>query len=292
MTMLEKIVKTLKPSSIKLIAEGQIGARLVTYPNGMQAIMKVASSKTTKTKREKQKGIDVETMPNREVAFYKLSKLLGWDIVPETVLHEFHGFPASFQQYMTSAKLYEIEPRLKDPKDPTKGHDAWVIALRETLRDKVPLEDTLRLTVLDFLAGARDRHAANYGVRLDLEGTKARWRLIGWDNGCTFGLTQERYKCVAHKYLFRFAMDLSPVWDALRGLQRSTLQSELRGLIGDEAVDHVWLRSQFILTFPHRMPWKTLSQGNDAAESFPSYSEFFKPMVGTRPFYILQSQSM
>lgn len=289
MTMLETCVKLFKPTSVKMLAEGQVGARLVTYPNGLQAIMKIASAKTTKRGTGEQKGIPTETMPKREVAFYRLSKLLGWDVVPETVLHDFHGFPASFQQYITSAKLYDVEPRLRNP---GKNKDAWVIALRETLRDKVPFEDTLRLTMLDFLAGARDRHAANYGVRLDVTNGKARWRLVGWDNGCTFGLTQARYKCVAHKYLFRDAIDLQPVWDALRAVRRPELQSALIDLIGSEAVDHVWLRLQFVLAFPHRMPWRTLSQGHDESDAFPSYAEFFKPMVGTKPFFILQTQAL
>jgi len=289
MTQLETIVKRMKPVSIKMIAEGNVGARLVTYPNGAQVVMKICSSVTTKNQRTTQRGLPTETEPKREVAFYRLCKLLGWDIVPETVLGEFAGFPASFQQYMTAAKLYDVEPRLRNP---GKNRVAWQIALRETLRDKVPFEDTLRLTVLDFLAGSRDRHAANYGVRLDVSANKARWRLIGWDNGCSFGLTQALYKCVAHKWVFRYAFDLSTVWDDLRRIRRSELASALSGLIDDEAIDHVWHRVQFVLTFPHRMPWKTLSQGHDDGDSFPSYAEWFKPMLGTKPFYILQTQAL
>jgi hypothetical protein len=285
----EMCVRKFEPQSIKLIAEGKVGARLVTYKTGMQAIMKIALTKTTKRKSDLQKGIPVETMPKREVAFYRLSKLLGFDVVPETILHNFHGYSASFQQYVTSAKLYDLEPRLRYPE---KDKGAWVIALRETLRDKVPTDDTLRLTVLDFLACARDRHAANYGVRLDVSGPKARWRLVGWDNGCSFGLTQERYQCVAHKYLFRYALDLEPVWKSLLAVRRSDLHAELCDFIDGEAVEHIWHRVQFITLFPHRMPWKTLSQGSDSPETFPSYAAFFQPMVGSKPFYILQTQSM
>jgi len=289
MTHFETTVGSMEPVSIKLIKEGKVGARLVTYPNGMQAVMKVASSKTTKNNCAMQRGLPTAKMPMREVAFYRLSKLLGFDVVPETILHTFHGVPASFQQYVTSARIYDLDQRLRHPE---KNKEAWVIALRETLRDKVPIEDTLRLTVLDFLAAARDRHGANYGARLEISSGKARWRLIGWDNGCTFGLTQERYHSVGHKYLFRYAFDLSSVWSALLSVKRSSLQSAMRGLLDEESVDHVWHRIQFMISFPHRMPWKTLSQGSDTPDTFPSYAEFFRPMTASKPFYILQTQAM
>jgi hypothetical protein len=289
MTFFESCVKQMKPSSIKMIAEGKMGARLVTYPNGMQAVMKIASAQTTKNQRAEQRGFKAEELPRREVAFYKLAKLCGFDeVVPETVLHSFNDVEASFQRYVTGVKIYDLDPRLQM----SAKRDEWPIALRQALRDKVQISDTARLTTLDFLACSRDRHAANYGARLDTSNGKARWRLVGWDNGCSFGLTQTRYHCVAHKHLFRYAFDLEPVWETLLNLRRSQLVSELGELLGEEAVDHVWHRSQFVLTFPHRMPWKTLSQGCDSPDSFPSYAEFFQPMVGTKPFYILQTQAM
>jgi len=287
MTPFETTVRLVKPSSIKMFSEGKVGARLVTYPNGMQAVMKVASAATTKQNRRTQRHIDVEAMPSREVAFYRLSKLLGFDIVPQTVMHEFQGFPASFQQYVTSVKLYDLDERLRKP----DNKEAWIVALRETLREKVPFDDTLRLTVVDFLACARDRHAANYGARLDVTSGKARWRLVGWDNGCAFGLTQEHYHCVAHKYLFRYAFDLSPVWETLNAVNRSKLNEALGDVLSSEAIDHVWMRVQFMLLFPHRMPFQTLSNGNDDPESFPAYRDFFKPMVTTTPLLVLHKQA-
>jgi hypothetical protein len=281
------VVHQSKPASLKLFAEGKVGARLVTYPSGVQAVMKVASKATTKHNRSVQRGIATEGMPKREVAFYRLSQALGWDVVPETVLGEFQGFEASFQQYVTSAKLYDVEPRLRKPDE----KEAWIVALRQTLRDKVPFDDTLRLTVLDFLACARDRHAANYGARLDVTSGKARWRIVAWDNGCSFGLTQAQYHCVAHKYLFRYAFDLSPVWETLKSITRSKLFDALNDLLSPEAIDHVWMRVQFMLLFPHRMPWQVLSNGSDDPESFPDYRDFFKPMVNNPPLlYVLQTQ--
>lgn len=285
MTPFETAIRVAKPASIKMLAEGKVGARLVTYANGLQAVMKVAHEATMKNGRREQCGISTVSMPFREVAFYRLSKLLGFDVVPETVLHDFQGFPASFQQYVTSAKLYDLEPKLRNP----DNKEAWIVTLRQTLRDKIPADDTLHLTVVDFLACARDRHAANYGARLDVTSGKARWRLVAWDNGCSFGLTQARYQCVAHKYVFRYAFDLSSVWETLNAITRSKLQDTLGGLIADEEIDDVWKRVQFILLFPHRMPWVTLSNGAADPESFPDYRDFFKPMVNNTPLlYVMQ----
>jgi hypothetical protein len=282
-TLFEITVKTTKPKSIRMFSEGRVGARLIRFANGIEAVMKVGTSAAMKDQRTLQAGIATATMPRREVAFYRLSKMLGFDIVPETVLGEFEGFPASFQQYVTCAKLYELDPRLRRMR---QDKEAWVIALRETLRDKVQSDDTLQLTVVDFLAGARDRHGANYGARLELVSNQTRWRLIGWDNGCTFGLTMARYHCIAHKYLFRHAFDLTMVWKRLRSLSRSQLVTTLKDLISEEEIDHVWLRSQFILAFPHRMPFAILSKGSDDPDAFPGYDEYFKPMTSDRPLFL------
>lgn len=290
-TAFEISVKQLKPEKMSLLKEGKVGSRLATYSNGIQAVVKIASTVATKRNRELQRGLPVTTFPRREVAFYRLCKILHkydpkFEVVPETILGEFEGVTASYQQYTTSARLVAIEPRLRKPND----REMWAISLRETLRDKLPPSDTLRLTVLDYLACSRDRHAANYGARLDIVDGKACWRAIGWDNGCSFGLTQKNYHCVAHKYLFRFAMDLEPVWDALQKIQRSDLVSGLGGLLLDEEIDHVWLRVQFMLLFPHRMPWITLSQGNDDVDSFPTYEKFFTPMANiAKPIYIMNT---
>ena len=229
MTFFEHIVTTQKPKGIRMMSEGKIGARLCTYKDGTQAIMKIGTAASTKTDRAMQRGIPTEFLPEREVAFYRLSRVIGFDVVPETVLGSFQGFPASFQQYVTSAKLYDVEPRLRK----TKDREAWAVVLRTTLRDVVPFADTLHLTVLDFLAASRDRHAANYGTRLDVSSGKTLLASDWMGNGCAFGLTQEMYHCVAHKHLFTYAFDLESVWERLQNVKRSSIVQALSGLISD-----------------------------------------------------------
>lgn len=288
MTAFERTVTKLKPKSGKMLAEGRVGARLVNFPNGIEAVMKIAHKDASKDKnRPMQCGIPVESIPRREAAFYALSKLLHFTVVPETVLGEFKGHKASFQQYMTSEKLYNLEPRLRKPRN---DKEKWVIALREVFREQVPRRDVIELTVLDFLACNRDRHAANYGVRLDIADGKARWRLVGWDNGCTFGYEQTKYHCVAHKYLFRYSFDLEPVWETLQSVTREAVISTLDPYLNTKETDHVWARLRFMLAFPYRMPWATLSRGEDDPDGFPAYSEFFRPMLPNHSLYILQSQ--
>lgn len=286
------IATTQQPVKVDMITEGKVGARLVTFRTGLQAVMKLAEKSAAKKQSQtKQYGIEIRSLPKREVAFYELSKLLGFEVVPETVLGTYEGETASYQQYVRSVKVYEIEPKLKD----VENEDQWVVAFRELMR-QFPEDDVTQLTLLDFLACARDRHGANYGARLDVKDSKARWRLIGWDNGVAFGETMERYHCVAHKYLYRFSFNFSKFWDKLEHLRHADLQDALEGLIEGSEIEHVWLRLQFLLAYPQRLPWHVLSQGAQSPSEFPSYASYFKPMCPdedrAKTAYVLQISEM
>lgn len=274
-SVFQHIVTTQQPAKLEMIHEGKVGARLATYGNGMQAVVKIAeASAPKKQSRTTQCGLPIRSLPRREVAFYRLAKLLGFEsVVPETVLGAIDGESASFQQYVQAVKLYELAPRLKNVQD----HDAWVVAFREAMRE-VPREDVVRLTLLDFIAGQRDRHGANYGVRIDIKDGKARWRLVGWDNGVAFGKTFERYKSVAHKYLFQFSFNIENEWSAVENMRRSELDHALDGLLLGDAIEHTWLRAQFVLAYPYRLPWCVLSQGAETDGSFPAYETYFNPL--------------
>lgn len=285
-SLFEHTVTEHQPVKVEMIAEGKVGARLATFKNGVQAVMKLAEDRSPKKGKKQSYGIPVSTLPYREVAFYQLNKLCDFDVVPETVLSHYKGVPASYQQWIQATKLYEIDKRLMNLDD----EDTWVVAFRETMRS-FPMNDALQLAVLDVLACSRDRHGANLGARLAIESGKARWRLFGWDNGASFSTKFTRYHNVVHKYIFRFAFDLSPVWQKLNDLRQGAMDEALSGLLSDEEIEHTWLRLQFMREYPYKLPWSVFSQGAESPNDFPSYADYFKPLAATTPVRFVLAHS-
>lgn len=268
------MVQETTPQKVELLDEGKVGAYLATYRGGT-AVMKLALDKTPKRGKRAAYGISSRTMPNREVAFYRLAQLLEFtSVVPETVLTSYKDTSASAQRYVHAMKLSDVDHRLLE----TEDHDEWVVFFRETLR-KFPVSDLQKLTLLDMIACARDRHANNYGVVLEVNDDSVRYRLVGWDNAAAFGLRFSRYHNVVHKYVFRHTFDLEPYFDKLHSIRRDDFNDAVYGLLGSEQTQHAWLRLQFILEYPHRLPWHVLSGGQDEPGEFPPYVEYFEPVL-------------
>ncbi len=276
-SVFKHMVTKTEPLKVELIEDGRVGAFKATYRTGL-AVMKLATPKTPRSNKRAAYGIAAETMPYREVAFYELAKLLSMeDVVPETVLISYKGVPASAQLYLHAMHAEDVDKRLKDDSD----EDAWVVAFRETLR-AVPKSDLVKLTLLDFLACSRDRHANNYGLVMQPTSGKEKLRLRGWDNSATFGSGFDRYSSAIHKAVLRHSFDLSPYWGKLASVRKDVIIPRLSTLIGDVGAEHAWLRLQFVLEYPHRMPWAVFSRGSDDAEDLPSYSNFFPSMCPKR----------
>jgi hypothetical protein len=263
------VTKT-KPCSVELIPEGGVGAFKATYRTGT-AVMKLATPRTPQGGKRAAHGVAAETMPYREVAFYELAKMLGLqEVVPETVLTEYKGCPASAQEYLHAMQPEDIDERLKDSDE----WEAWLVAFRETMR-RVPKSDLVKITLLDFLACARDRHANNYGVVLQFGSGDENLRLRGWDNAASFGLGFKRYHSVVHKAVLKHSFDIAPYWDNLARQEESSFIPRLSGLIGEEEAKHTWLRLQFVLRYPHRLPWAVFSRGAVDSQPLPSYAHWF-----------------
>jgi hypothetical protein len=274
-TSFEQIVQGEEPKSIRKLDSGKSGALVASYNGGLQAVIKPVKEKLPNGK-ETQRGLSVSTQPYREVAFYRLAKLYGFqDIVPETVLTEkaIKGVVASAQEFLPAFHLRDLQPKLKD-----KDRADWSAKLRETAL-MVSKRYWRQLVVLDLVAGARDRHANNAGVLMNVTRTKPEYRLKAWDNACTFGKTFEKYHNVFHKYLFRNTLNLDALWPAIDKLTHRDFVATLGELISSDEVDHAWMRHQFIGEFPYRLPWKIMSEGNDTADGFPPYLSYFEPVV-------------
>lgn len=101
------------------------------------------------------------TLYHREVAASKLDEILGFDIVPTTVVkrHDEYGV-GSAQAFVEDAK------------------DGNAYTSKE--RNKLPTEERQKLIVLDFIAGNPDRHAGNYLLSEDVQ------TVYAIDNGYAF----------------------------------------------------------------------------------------------------------
>ena len=278
----EKTVTETSPEKVVPIKDGKSGALLATYKSGIKAVIKLAKKKLPNGKR-RQRGITVISHPQREVAYYRLAKLLGFeDLVPETVLTEkaVEGHTASAQLFVPAVKLRSLQPRLSDVSSSTWKSDLVDTALR------VPKSQWRKLLALDIIAGARDRHANNVGVLMRVSGGKPTYQVVAWDNAVTFGKTFEKYHNVFHKLLFRRVVNFDSVWPTLDSITQQDLHKALGGLLSPEEVAHAYLRLSFFQDYPYRLPWKVCSQGHDSPHEFPSYEPYFEPFVENRPLVL------
>lgn len=257
----------------KLKNPGKSGARLVRYKNGIRAVVKHATHRLPNGKT-RQRGIPVRTHPYREVAFYNMAKLLGWsDLVAETVLVRRNGKTYSAQLYTPSMHLPDIEPKLEDVSRPD-----WMFILRDACL-QMSIEDWRRVVILDLINGSRDRHVNGAGVTLKLDGNKAIYHPLLWDNAVSGGLTFDRYYSVFHRALFSRAINLDPFLDQLSIIKLADVQHVTAGLWNSEEQSHAWQRIRFILRYPYRIPWSMMSKGIDDKDEFPDYADWFKPLT-------------
>lgn len=281
MDAFREVVTTQQPVSMKPIGSGKSGALLATFRHGIRAVVKVSKDRLPNG-HLRQRGIAVETHPQREVAFYRLAHALGYsEIVPETVLSLSISpqHVASAQQFIQAHHLRELEPALKDVHSST-----WMETLAQTTR-VVPKRYWKQLLVLDFIAGSRDRHANNVGMRIEFDHDRPLYRLVAWDNAVCFGETFDRYHNVFHKTLFRRSVDLSDCWSAVDKVTPAFLDSLLGDLLTPVEIQHAALRAQFMREYPHRLPWKVCSKGHDSPHEFPHYRDYFESPTD-RPMHL------
>lgn len=274
MTPFAKLVRQQKPTKLERAEGGKSGALVATYKSGVKAVIKLVKAKSPDGKTY-QREIALATHPYREVAFYELAKILEWqDLVPETVLIELDGVPASAQVFMPAMKLSKIDPKLKTEEDEETWRRRLVHVCHMAQRSS-----WTRLVLLDLIAGQRDRHLNNVGVMLHFGQQRPTLKVVAWDNAVTFGLTFRYYHNVFHKFLFADSFNLAPYWARLENVKRADLEVlARRELLHDDEVEHAYQRLQFLLEYPYRLPFSILSRGRSRSKEFPAYRRFFMPL--------------
>lgn len=257
------------PSSVEPVGSGKSGALLAEWEDGTKAIVKIAK-KAFANGKTAQRGIPVCEHPKRELAFVKLAEMYGWGyLVPKVALFRYEGQLASAQAFVVADHLKKFCSGLNSRKNPQ-----WVEALQQACA-LAAKKHWLRIVVLDIVAGARDRHSNNVGLRILFDGDVAKFQPIAWDNAVTFGKIFHLYHEVFHKYLLRDRFSLTTVWDKLVSLRERDFRSTLASLLDPEEVKHAWLRHCFLVEYPYRLPWVVMSKGSDATNGFPDYLEHF-----------------
>lgn len=270
MTVFSDVVLNQDPIKVEPLGGGKSGAKLAYYKHNVKAVIK-EEKELAPNGHPTQRGLLITTLPYREVAFYKLAKLLDWtDIVPEVVLLDYKGKNASAQSYVPALNLHEITPNLEE----SDNNPNWIKDLVETCK-LVSRESFRRLTILDIIAGSRDRHSKNIGFKYKIAGDRISYYLVGWDNACTFGRYFTYYHNVFHKRLFREKINLEPYYEKLENIRLDDFVGTFEGLIAIEEIYHAFLRLQFIIDFSYKIPWLEISKGEDNLNKFPEYREYF-----------------
>lgn len=264
MTDFQKTVLTMQPTKIEKIGEGRFGAHLASYNNGWRAVVKHSESK----KAFRQLPCDQAHL--REAAFYRLSQLFFPGVVPETYVTKIRDIECSAQKFTPG-----IQPRDYDKKLFKTKRDDFTGNLKDVLYKAAPRDDWKRLTLLDLIANSRDRHGKNLLIR-----PGADIPLVAIDNGYSLGKTFRSYRNVFHRYLFFYHLHAPHLLRELEEIEYKAIEDALVPLLDPVYAYNVMRRIEWVLEFPHRLPWRVISKGATRTVDFPSYKRWFS--VGFR----------
>lgn len=257
MTDFQNTVLTQKPTKIECVGEGKFDAHLATYANGWQAIIK-------KDKQGKRfRRLRTDRMHLREAAFYRFSQLIYPGIVPETYVTKIKGEPCSAQMFVPGFHLRKYDPELFTP-----DRDDFYDNMRKVCYHAAPKEVWKRLSLLDLVGNSRDRHGKNVLVR-----PKREIPLAAIDNGASLGKTFRCYRSVFHRYLLYWHFYAPEYVKQLSTISLQDIKDAIVPLLAPEYAEHAMRRIEWVLEFPHRLPWRIISKGEE--KRFPSYKAYF-----------------
>ncbi len=153
-----------------------------------------------------------------EVAAYRISRMLGLAMVPPTILREINGQSGSLQAWVESAMM-EKERRGKKVQPP----DEWYW-----------MSQMLTMHLMDNLLANTDRHQGNLLVDPD-------WEVWLIDHTQAFRPIDKLFSGEKVLYCDRH------VWTRLKALDRATVQSELKGLLGDAEIEELFHRRDLLV---------------------------------------------
>lgn len=255
--------------SAERLPTGKFNAKLITFNDGTQAVRKERMHSN-----DIFRGVPKDRAHIREVAVAELDRMLGFNLVPETLWVEKgeDKTPCSLQRFVFGHEAKELVPHIFDRTLPDSLERIGALAL------EINPESVKKLVILDLLSNNTDRHARNFLIAPD----KNLWAI---DNGLAFAPYLRFYRNVLHKYLFADRLVLpEEIEEKLRGLRKlDRLRKRLKRYGVD--VDMTERRIDFILRHRHDLSFKTLAHGGYGKHDFPSYRDELQPK-GTLPTVI------
>jgi len=261
MTEFEKTVKTMKPSAKpKKIGEGRFGARLAVYENGYKAVIKPQMEGGVFRRQR------TERAPYCEEAFYHFSQLIYPGVVPETYTIKLNGHVWSAQLFVPGFHVRQYDAKLFN-----KEREDFLPNLRRVCFAAAPKQAWKRLSLLDLLGNSRDRHGKNVLIR-----PKHVLPLAAIDNSFALGLTFRGTRNVFHQYLFYWQWYDPALLREVSKLTVKDFKGAICPLLEPIFAEHCARRLEWVLEYPHRLPWRIISQGAERSVEFPSYAPWFK----------------
>lgn len=261
MTEFEKTVKTMKwIRKPKKIGEGRFGARLAEYENGFKAVVKPQLVGGIFRK------LPTERAPYCEEAFYHFGELMAPGLVPETYTIKVDGHIWSAQKWVPGFHVREYDKKVFD-----KECTDFMGNLRRVCFTAAPKSVWRRLALVDIVGNSRDRHGKNVLVR-----PKRAMPLAGIDNGFALGLTFRGTRNVFHQYLFYWRWYDPALLREASKLTVVDFKDAICPLLEPIYAEHCMRRLDWVLEYPHRMPWRIIGQGAQRSVEFPSYESWFK----------------
>lgn len=263
----KQTVSTKQPVKLQKVGEGRFNAHLATYANGWQAVVK----------HDIKKGV-FRQLPTkdahlREAAFYELSKLFYPGVVPETYVGKVQDKVCSIQMFVPG-----IHPRAYDKHLFNHEREDFRENFKLVLYKAVPKEAWKRLTLLDLIANSRDRHGKNVLIR---PGNSIPFAAI--DNGFSLGKTFRSYRNVFHRYLFDYRLYAPTMLRELSKIDGKDVRDAITPYLNRVYAENVMRRIEWVLEYPHRLPWRIISKGTTRAVEFPSYKHFFSSQYSKFP---------
>ena len=248
--------------------DGRFGSQFAVFEDGTKALLKVEQF-STKCFR----GVPLSKFHRREVAAYRLDRdLLGFGVVPETLLIRWRGHEASLQKYIEGFQGKDLVPGVFDRKLAD-----WKYRVSE-LANRINMASLLNMVVLDLIINNADRHSKN--LIIDTINNK----IYAIDNSTSFGPCYKLYKNIFHKYFFlRNFVIPSALLEKLGSLSLADFRGVLGSLLSPTDVEFVYWRTQFVVRHSDRLCFLRMSKGNFGNNDFPDYQHWFKAHMTPKP---------
>lgn len=274
MSDFERAVATRDVLAQKPLSHGRNGAVLVTYPEGVRAVVK-----KRRFKREKFRGVWSDEVHLNELAAYRLdSQLFRFNFVPETVDTVFEGVPSSAQKFVAGDTAPDISQGVFNSDTPNWKHKIAKFFCQ------VQPEVLARVVVFDLIVNNTDRHARNLMFERGSDGLISSGRVWAIDNGNIMGEDLRSYRNVFHKYMFRTHFPMTAqLRDFLLNLKLRDLSEILDPIYKDKQhAKECFARVKWVLRHRRHLDFNTVSHKKYDKNDFPSYHDELQAILSAQ----------